>query len=1297
MLNKRTNLKLISTLLAVLIAIGMLPTFMLSGMKTAYAAAANNSTPSTEDGKIYVTVEILTLGDGFLYEPTKLSFSAGENYAAVLERFLGAGNFTFTGSAETALYISGVKLPRNINVAIPQFIADACYSLDDLSSNSAGFFLSEFDISSTSGWMYTTNNVMAPLGTSDWYPADGDVCRLQFSVYGLGLDLGVESSWVGSEPLFIGADKSELISQVAEVNSASNKTSLLADSDIANAYQIANTILVDLVASQSAVDYATVALELARASFTNEPEPDASVYVPVALDYVPTDWENDLWLQYDFRELTVGQTARIYPRRLEQGVSNYLTNDVERPNFNFEIVQGDSIALTLEKLGIRNNAAVVSALKPGLTIVKVSYDEFRHSVNNKLFRAVSEVNVAYVAFSVTDGSVSTIQIDFNDTLTSYDTLYFSGESLNYNIAPIVSGAVSVELSCNGLPVVANTASYTLPLKNMQNIIGIKATDAVGNTRYAYKMIDARKIEKTITNRTEPGTPLKAGQVGVVSFKGITLPVYKLASIYNPILGSSAFVQYNSVLGTFQGKSGQWDLATHNSFEVGFAYAGTFAFTGGKISESWYDPFYLGYDKVFEGQGSANVNDSAITTKWFSQLPDFSITVEESTDVGQDCIDEDGYFVIYNPSGMLLARIEALLISEFGQYAGIIPVANNTSPRGFDYSVVKKLRIIGPMTNDDFFGDFGMRRYSAVPTDIPASRMGSLQELDLSQAMLPGNTIPNFSLMGFSSCKTLRLPINVVINSFNVFNGDALLDTIVIGDKPFTPGVLDFSGSQMTSPTVSPSSNGLKNATKLIFPDVPTFNLPNQALTNLGGGASLLEEIVFLGNDTYITIADGALRNLPNLKSVTFYQQYAPTISVGSNSFATNNGSGSTAAFGAVAYVRTPDANGYELDTFRSYISGSTVKSRFVNVLKLDAPDLLIMSAPELAAFATEVNAGTNFNGLTVELGADIDLSAYSNWTPIANSSANAFRGTFDGKGYVIKNLTITGSSNYRGLFGYTGVNATIKNLGIASGNISGGSFTGAIVGSSAGGSVSNCFNAANLSVGGYSGGIVGSCRANTLTVSSCYNIGNISIRSSYDGRVGGIIGDVLDITAIVENCYNTGSISGGSEAGGIVGWIRGNAIVRNCYNSGNITSSTARGVVGLASSGTVNNCFYLNSSAPSGGAAGVQAITATELSAPEFVETIGQAFVASPSWFNSGYPVLSWQILPAGPSVGLPGSGDPFGSGYATMDVALMVAQIVVGGGVSLTPEQLAAVDMDFDGVLTMADIILIIRKASGL
>lgn len=62
--------------------------------------------------------------------------------------------------------------------------------------------------------------------------------------------------------------------------------------------------------------------------------------------------------------------------------------------------------------------------------------------------------------------------------------------------------------------------------------------------------------------------------------------------------------------------------------------------------------------------------------------------------------------------------------------------------------------------------------------------------------------------------------------------------------------------------------------------------------------------------------------------------------------------------------------------------------------EVTAPDLVISSADQLVEFQRSVNAGYAFNGKTIKLVRDIDLSDFS-WTPIGTDTA-PFCGTFAG-------------------------------------------------------------------------------------------------------------------------------------------------------------------------------------------------------------------------------------------------------------------------------------------------------------
>ena len=344
------------------------------------------------------------------------------------------------------------------------------------------------------------------------------------------------------------------------------------------------------------------------------------------------DFQNDIWLQYQQKDMQVGDTSNLYPRRLEEAITNGIGNDVDRPLFHFEIIKGDSVSLDTTE---STEKAVVTAVKAGTTVVKVTYDAFEHK-NGKHFDAISPVNTAYAVYTV--GETGAAEIECSDNLKNwrhYDTIYYNeGETVPFTFTASAAGAESLKVTLNGLEIQGTDGTYTANLENRSNIIGIVSTDAQGNQRSLYRVIDARFIKVNVVNKDAGKTKIEAGDTAVISFTGITMPVYKLASIYNPCYYStgtwpseSTYVSYsNDKLGSFVGRCTQYDLATNNSFEVEFTEAGSYTFTSenGIYTEWWGD--VLGGDIVKSGSGEPNLN-APITSGWFSVLPDFTVTVD----------------------------------------------------------------------------------------------------------------------------------------------------------------------------------------------------------------------------------------------------------------------------------------------------------------------------------------------------------------------------------------------------------------------------------------------------------------------------------------------------------------------------------------------------------------------------------------------------------------------------------------------------------------------------------------------
>ena len=278
----------------------------------------------------------------------------------------------------------------------------------------------------------------------------------------------------------------------------------------------------------------------------------------------------------------------------------------------------------------------------------------------------------------------------------------------------------------------------------------------------------------------------------------------------------------------------------------------------------------------------------------------------------------------------------------------------------------------------------------------------------------------------------------------------------------------------------------------------------------------------------------------------------------------------------------------------------------------------------------ETTTGSSFYGVSIELGADIDLSEYD-WVPIGKSNYHRFSGTFDGKNHTVSGLKIGTAENpenydYAGLFGDAEtddqhIGITLKNLKISGAVIyidEAYSYAGAVAGLIRAEEVTNCSatgtitssNPDSYQVGGFAGVIYGNpsgngvvynvtdCHADCNVVSSgsgictggfagsgynlknCFAEGDV-IGSGTEGYTGGFVGYGGEL----EGCHATGDVtgcdsgSGTTRNGGLAGEGGGN--ITNCYAAGNVTCGAvssssdygyAGGLIGYFSGGTISNC-----------------------------------------------------------------------------------------------------------------------------
>lgn len=208
---------------------------------------------------------------------------------------------------------------------------------------------------------------------------------------------------------------------------------------------------------------------------------------------------------------------------------------------------------------------------------------------------------------------------------------------------------------------------------------------------------------------------------------------------------------------------------------------------------------------------------------------------------------------------------------------------------------------------------------------------------------------------------------------------------------------------------------------------------------------------------------------------------------------------------------------------------------------------VLSNANQLVALRNDCEAELLPENVVVELANDIDMAGVVNYIGIGTRSV-PFKGTFDGKGHSIKNLTIDTEKGNVGLFSHVTGGTTIKNV-VVEGDI--------------------------YAERGWAGGIIGVIINNGGLV-ALENVGNEAAVTTDGPNAAGIIGVAEGCLITMSNVYNAGTITGGKESAAISGWLTKNAVLNNVYNCGAITPSGVDGTntfARCAGTATFNNCY----------------------------------------------------------------------------------------------------------------------------
>lgn len=231
----------------------------------------------------------------------------------------------------------------------------------------------------------------------------------------------------------------------------------------------------------------------------------------------------------------------------------------------------------------------------------------------------------------------------------------------------------------------------------------------------------------------------------------------------------------------------------------------------------------------------------------------------------------------------------------------------------------------------------------------------------------------------------------------------------------------------------------------------------------------------------------------------------------------------------------------------------------------------VSSAQDLIWLSERVNAGYTFEGMTIMQTCDINMSGI-----VFNSigtETNPFKGVYDGNNFIISNLNLKDNKNKdktaniyinnlsnRGLFGYV-KNATIKNLTVANGTVSGYGNVGMI----AGYAENTKFNYVNtykstvefsqINYVDIYGKVV-----DTYLTSGASSIEEFAQRENVGGLVGYAKGCSFYVCSNRANVKET-NVSGVENSAGFVGRLEDNgsvvSTINQCFNEGNISMGSS--------------------------------------------------------------------------------------------------------------------------------------------
>ena len=364
----------------------------------------------------------------------------------------------------------------------------------------------------------------------------------------------------------------------------------------------------------------------------------------------------DLYLSVDdsnYISMNAGETQKVEAFRVWQAVDSVVSNYFIEPDFHYEVI-GDSVSV--EQKGAEGRRyAEITALKEGISVIKVTYDaEYFGSASDSgedtfgiplYYNAIEPENTRTVIVNV--GGKNTANIESGIKQTEYDTIYFNKnltDCAEFTFTPTVGEGHTLSVRVHDplhntewgkawTSYKANSdGSYTVKLKDGRNVIEISAEDGSA----CYYVVNCRGADVKIVNKTREGSEyFVVGDSVEISFDGLTLPVQKMAAIYNPNYPDNGWIEYTDSNGeTVRSTGAQYSAYVEevSKLTVSSTVIGEYKISGGSLHCTHLGSALNTHRSIPLSGFAPNLNASAgPNSPYFGELPEISITfIDEAT-------------------------------------------------------------------------------------------------------------------------------------------------------------------------------------------------------------------------------------------------------------------------------------------------------------------------------------------------------------------------------------------------------------------------------------------------------------------------------------------------------------------------------------------------------------------------------------------------------------------------------------------------------------------------------------------